>query len=287
MNRLHRIIALGLALALTLVLLPAASFARSDLHKGSRGEEVKALQEQLNTLGYDVGKPDGDFGGKTETALKQFQESKELEATGRLDADTYRALFGKEPPMEVWERPREPETGIHRYDYFISDCDWEEANRRAVDMGGWLVGINSMSEYVEIQSEIAELGYSDVSFWIGVRRDLQQSPGGFYWSDEYGGNYETPIDGRETLGGVNPWALGEPSYVSAEGEQELYTRLRFSEGEARWVWDNCDGVPSKDKRQGYIVEYPEKSVVATAEMVRRQAIPEQTACADRSTGIRT
>lgn len=44
------------------------------LQKGSRGDEVKALQERLNELGYDVGTADGIFGGKTENSLYKFKE---------------------------------------------------------------------------------------------------------------------------------------------------------------------------------------------------------------------
>lgn len=44
------------------------------LQKGSKGDEVKALQERLNELGYSVGTVDGDFGGKTEKAVSKFKE---------------------------------------------------------------------------------------------------------------------------------------------------------------------------------------------------------------------
>lgn len=44
------------------------------LQKGSKGDEVGALQERLNELGYSVGTVDGDFGGKTEKAVSKFKE---------------------------------------------------------------------------------------------------------------------------------------------------------------------------------------------------------------------
>ena len=48
-----------------------------ELSKGSRGDEVKKLQEALETKGFSVGKHgiDGIFGKDTEAALKAFQES--------------------------------------------------------------------------------------------------------------------------------------------------------------------------------------------------------------------
>jgi peptidoglycan hydrolase-like protein with peptidoglycan-binding domain len=45
------------------------------LKKGSKGAEVKALQEALKTLGYSLGiyGADGKFGSATEKALKKYQ----------------------------------------------------------------------------------------------------------------------------------------------------------------------------------------------------------------------
>ena len=49
---------------------------------------LKAAQERLNSLGYDIGTPDGALGRKTATALRSFQQSRNLPPTGRLDAAT-------------------------------------------------------------------------------------------------------------------------------------------------------------------------------------------------------
>ena len=43
--------------------------------RGDRGDGVKALQAALNEAGYNCGKPDGDFGDKTESAVKAFEEA--------------------------------------------------------------------------------------------------------------------------------------------------------------------------------------------------------------------
>ena len=52
------------------------------LRRGDRGESVKALQEMLNAAGYDCGSPDGVFGGKTEQAVKAFEEAHGLAPDG-------------------------------------------------------------------------------------------------------------------------------------------------------------------------------------------------------------
>lgn len=54
------------------------------LQKGSKGTAVKQLQTALKAKGYDVGTIDGDFGTKTENALKAFQTSLSVTPTGVL-----------------------------------------------------------------------------------------------------------------------------------------------------------------------------------------------------------
>ncbi|PMG48287.1 hypothetical protein BCU90_08750 [Vibrio lentus] len=53
-----------------------ASGGGEALSKGSKGVEVKAIQEALIDLGFDLG-ADGDFGKATESAIKQFQKAYE------------------------------------------------------------------------------------------------------------------------------------------------------------------------------------------------------------------
>lgn len=55
------------------------------LQKGSKGAEVQALQTLLNsTLGLTL-KADGDFGGLTERAIRNFQASVGIPTTGQAD----------------------------------------------------------------------------------------------------------------------------------------------------------------------------------------------------------
>ncbi|MBQ6595664.1 MAG: peptidoglycan-binding protein [Clostridia bacterium] len=52
------------------------------LRRGDRGDDVKALQEGLNAAGYDCGKADGDFGKKTEAAVKAIEAAHGIDADG-------------------------------------------------------------------------------------------------------------------------------------------------------------------------------------------------------------
>jgi N-acetylmuramoyl-L-alanine amidase len=48
-----------------------------------RGEDVSELQSRLSSLGFDVGKVDGIFGPKSETAVIEFQHNRDLAEDGK------------------------------------------------------------------------------------------------------------------------------------------------------------------------------------------------------------
>lgn len=64
------------------------------LEKGSKGADVKKLQQALIDQGFLDGKADGDYGNGTAGAVSRFQESVGLEATGAADEATQQRLFG-------------------------------------------------------------------------------------------------------------------------------------------------------------------------------------------------
>ncbi len=59
---------------------------------GSRGEEVRAIQIKLSSLGYYSGSIDGIYGSATEKAVKQFQYDNSLVADGIVGDKTLAAL---------------------------------------------------------------------------------------------------------------------------------------------------------------------------------------------------
>lgn len=61
-----------------------------DLKNGDEGADVKQLQENLISLGFDCGRwgADGEFGDCTEMAVEAFQRAHKLPETGVYDADT-------------------------------------------------------------------------------------------------------------------------------------------------------------------------------------------------------
>lgn len=69
-----------------------ASPSASGQSQAANPELVKQAQEKLSAAGHDAGPSDGVMGPKTQAALKKFQESKGMEASGQLDQETLAAL---------------------------------------------------------------------------------------------------------------------------------------------------------------------------------------------------
>ena len=62
------------------------------LSRGSRGNAVRELQRLLANRGYNVGNIDGIFGNRTRNAVMGFQRAQNLNVTGVVDIETWRAL---------------------------------------------------------------------------------------------------------------------------------------------------------------------------------------------------
>ena len=71
---------------------------RQDPQQGMGGaqaqnpETVRQVQQKLKDIGHDVGPVDGQFGLKTQQALRDFQQKQGIQATGQIDQQTMAAL---------------------------------------------------------------------------------------------------------------------------------------------------------------------------------------------------
>lgn len=65
-------------------------------HPWANAEQVRQVQQKLNDMGYHAGSVDGVLGPQTESALRQFQQARTLDATGHIDSKTLAAL-NREP----------------------------------------------------------------------------------------------------------------------------------------------------------------------------------------------
>lgn len=77
-----------------------ATVKLSVLKKGASGAQVKTLQRILVSMGYNLGKGgsqkngvDGDFGDKTDSAVKTYQKLHELPKNGIVDEKTWTKLL--------------------------------------------------------------------------------------------------------------------------------------------------------------------------------------------------
>ena len=81
--------------------------ATEALKAGMTGERVKAMQELLAKHGYLLTTPDGIYGGKTEEAVRRFQQDTGLEADGVCGAQTMARLQNKPLPGDGGESAKE------------------------------------------------------------------------------------------------------------------------------------------------------------------------------------
>lgn len=63
-----------------------------------QGELVRKFQAVLKDGGFLDDTADGVYGGRTEAALKKFQEEKQLPITGKVDDQTWQSLMGTAAP---------------------------------------------------------------------------------------------------------------------------------------------------------------------------------------------
>ena len=79
--------------AMTVVSMSVSSYAMETMKRGTRGDDVREMQEKLISLGYlEEGGADGIFGAKTEGAVLAFQKDHALDATGMVGEATGEAL---------------------------------------------------------------------------------------------------------------------------------------------------------------------------------------------------
>ncbi len=105
-----------------LLALPFA--ARADLQKGSRGSDVRDLQEKLIDLGFLEDLADGVYGEKTASAVSRLQEYCSLPETGILDFETEMEM------LDLWGialgiMEGDGLSDEELMDYYPAFCDWD------------------------------------------------------------------------------------------------------------------------------------------------------------------
>ena len=89
------------------------------LQKGDKSDSVLELQTRLYELGFLLDDRDGNFGNKTQTAVKLFQSAAGLEVTGIADSATQAALYADDAPRTEYAQAT-PEPVVESEDYDVS-----------------------------------------------------------------------------------------------------------------------------------------------------------------------
>lgn len=152
------------------------------LKKGSKGPEVRKLQEALNKNGSKL-TVDGDFGKNTEDAVKKFQKKAKLKADGKVGPMTEAALKAGGPlPVMTVPDYREKAAYIKKFrginaqtmgDYtvissilgqldraFLGEMEKASALLRSNDKH-WDVVDKLVAEIIKLQKEFAAKRLSD------------------------------------------------------------------------------------------------------------------------------
>lgn len=96
--------------------------AAAMLRFGSKGDQVRQVQQRLRDLGYSsVGAVDGDFGDATEDAVKLFQARYGLVADGVVGPNTIRALNNARPSEYRDPKPLREPSGLDRLLTWFAD----------------------------------------------------------------------------------------------------------------------------------------------------------------------
>mgnify|MGYP004450648547 FL=1 len=86
------ILMIGLVISFIMVLSSQYNQVEALSKYGSRGSEVRAIQEKLKRWGYYSGNVDGIYGSQTVTAVKKFQKKNGLQVDGIAGTKTLNAM---------------------------------------------------------------------------------------------------------------------------------------------------------------------------------------------------
>lgn len=233
---------LAAAIILTILIAAAAVFAVMKLFNVSKENENSGME-------------------MISTEKQETEEEKETETEGQTliseqETETHPA---EEQKYIIHDEAAEvslasEEEGIHRYEYVVKDCTWEEAFYEAIAKGGHLAHINSEEEYAYILQEIETLELKKVHFYLGGRRDSDGSA--YYWVNNDNELYGEPLNDNNDVWCADAWLEGEPSFWDGDSE-EKYLNIFYYRTEDRWIWNDVSGevIDIYSNMIGYIVEY--------------------------------
>ena len=110
---------------------------------GKKGENVKKLQERLKELGYLTAEPDGNYGGKTDRAVRAAQKAFNMKQNGKADEAFQTMLFSDNAitAIDATMAERKPETMKLSLDE-LKKAQKAMSNRYNKELGGYATGVS-------------------------------------------------------------------------------------------------------------------------------------------------
>lgn len=105
------------------------------LQRGDRGDNVTELQTRLEQLGYNTGGIDGIFGGMTEAAVQQLQQSVQLPSDGKFGQEELAVLGSMQPISVVPTRPSDTVISLGTLAPGAENSDVTRLQQRLKDSG--------------------------------------------------------------------------------------------------------------------------------------------------------
>ena len=143
---------------MTAISMSAGCLAADLVKTGSRGDDVKEVQEMLIAKGYLAeGEADGIFGAKTQSAVLAFQQENGLDATGMVGEGTLQALTAEEAPQEAPEAQEAPEEQAQAADPAEAFPSWAADSPALAELVEFVAGVTDEQspEYLEPKDRLA------------------------------------------------------------------------------------------------------------------------------------
>ena len=193
------------------------------LQSGSRGEDVKKMQQALESAGYSVGSAgiDGIYGPDTAAAVRRYQQAKKLQVDGIAGDETLGSLYGSDPAEDTPASPV-PDPAVPGYSAEGYDPDGDAAYMQALAALGQLGTAPQYSgsydgELEELYRQIAE------------REPFRYDPDGDALYQQYARQYagQGRLAMLDTMGQASALTGGySSSYAQTAGQQQYGAYLQ-------------------------------------------------------------
>ncbi len=210
----------------------------------------------------------GEPGEAEEYSEEALQYFKKDEKVSKEDYDrslirgSYEYISGGEDFDDLKEelekiKDGEKKEAPHSYEYVIADSTWDEAYNAAKEMGGRLASFDSEEEYNKVMESLLYEASSDISFYIGGKRDIGSEE--YRWVNNDGEYFGDVINSSDYM---RFWLSGEPSFKDGTIEEDRMNLVNKNNDE-KWYFNDVPNdvagtYPVLKGKIGFICEYEQE-----------------------------